>query len=185
MNVQYVNVKIFAQAPVSIDLADAIPVFHRWIQGRVLKELLIDVADYRHVPAGPGVVLIAHEANYGLDNTGGRLGLLYNRKETDSGDTREKLQRVFDSAQAACVRLEEEAEFRGKLKFNTGDCEVIFNDRLLTPNTEETYLELKPELEGFFSELWGEGTYTLEHVGEARDRLRVRATVRTPAMQTG
>ena len=30
--------------------------------------MLIDVADYRHVPAGPGVLLIGHEANYSLDN---------------------------------------------------------------------------------------------------------------------
>jgi len=50
-------VKIFVHEPTSIDLADAIPVFHRWIQEAVLNELVIDVADYRHVPAGPGVML--------------------------------------------------------------------------------------------------------------------------------
>ena len=53
MNVQHVNVKIFAQAPVMVDLGDAIPVFHRWIQDKVGSELWIDVADYRHVPNGP------------------------------------------------------------------------------------------------------------------------------------
>ena len=65
MNIDHVNVKVFAKAPV--DLAAAIPVFHRWIQEGACEELLIDVADYRHVPAGPGVVLIGHEANYSLD----------------------------------------------------------------------------------------------------------------------
>ena len=60
MNVQHVNVKIFAEDP-AIELDGAIPVFHRWIQRNVCEELLIDVADYRHVPAGPGVLLVGHD----------------------------------------------------------------------------------------------------------------------------
>ena len=48
---QHVNVK-FPSAG-SIDLTQAIPVFHRWIQEQALPGLLIDVADYRHVPEGP------------------------------------------------------------------------------------------------------------------------------------
>ena len=70
--IQHVRVKIFARE--SVDLGAAIPVFHRWIQDRVCPEMLIDVADYRHVPNGPGVVLMGHEASYSLDNTKGRLG---------------------------------------------------------------------------------------------------------------
>ncbi len=83
--IQHVMVKVFAREPVSIDLGEAIPIFHRWIQDHVCPELLIDVADYRHVPNGPGVMLIGHEANYSLDMTKGRLGLLYNRKQAGGG----------------------------------------------------------------------------------------------------
>lgn len=177
MNVEHINVKIFAQEPAVIDMADAIPVFHRWIQDRVAKELLIDVADYRHVPDGPGVMLIAHEANYSLDLTGGRLGLLYNRKVAEQGTTAAKLQLSYDSALAAAKRLEEEPAFRGNLKFQPGDCEVIFNDRLLTPNTDAAYRALEPELRAFFGKLWGADQFELERVGEARERLRVRAAI--------
>jgi len=79
--IQHVRVKVFARQPVSIDQGEAIAVFHRWIQDRVCPEMLIDVADYRHVPNGPGVMLIGHEANYSLDSAKGRLGLLYSRKQ--------------------------------------------------------------------------------------------------------
>jgi hypothetical protein len=182
VNVQHINVKIFAQQPIMIDLGDAIPVFHRWIQNRVTDELLIDIADYRHVPAGPGVMLIAHEANFSLDNSGNRLGLLYNRKMPDEGSTQDKLRKSYESALAACERLENEPEFRHKLKFHPGDCEVIFNDRLLTPNSHETYEALKPELELFFTELWGRGTFDLEKIGEPRERLRVRAALRQASL---
>ena len=43
------------------DLEPLIPIFHGWIQDQVSEELLLDVADYRHVPAGPGVMLIGLE----------------------------------------------------------------------------------------------------------------------------
>ena len=46
--------------PARFELADAVAVFHQWIRDGVCPEMLIDVADYRHVPAGPGVLLIGH-----------------------------------------------------------------------------------------------------------------------------
>ncbi len=166
--VQHVKVKIFAREPVSIDLADAIPVFHSWIQDRVCEELLIDVADYRHVAAGPGVMLIAHEANYSLDNTDNRLGLLYNRKSVLTGSAQENLQQAYQAAVRACRRLEQEMPFRGKLQFDEGDCEVTLNDRLLAPNNTATYLAVKPELEKLF------GGCAMEWMSDPRELFRVR-----------
>jgi hypothetical protein len=170
--VQHVNVKIFAVGP-AIELDGAIPVFHRWIQDRVCEELLIDVADYRHVPAGPGVLLVGHEANYSLDLSFSRLGLLYNRKVRDEGSAQDNLVRSFRAALAACERLEQEPEFQGRLKFNAGDCEVILNDRLLAPNTEATWQALKPEFEKFFDSLYGGVSYTFESSKDPRERFRV------------
>ena len=47
---------------------ELVPVFHRWIQtGAIPGHLLVDVADYDHVPEGPGILLVAHEGNLGID----------------------------------------------------------------------------------------------------------------------
>ncbi len=170
--IQHVRVKIFAREPMDIDLGDAIPVFHRWIQDHVCPELLIDVADYRHVPAGPGVVLIAHEANYSLDMTKNRLGLLYTRKQA-GGEAQANLEQAFDAAMAACRRLEREPAFAGKLKFDSGDYEFAINDRLLAPNSEDTYRSLRPEFERFFSAVWGEGCYSMERASDPRELFRI------------
>jgi hypothetical protein len=170
--VQHVNVKVFAEGP-PIELDGAIAVFHRWIQDSVCEELLIDVADYRHVPAGPGVLLVGHEANYSLDVSFNRLGLLYNRKVRDEGSPQDNLLRSFRAALAACRRLEQEPEFQGRLKFNAGACEVILNDRLLAPNTEATWQALKPEFEKFFDGLYGGIGYTFERSKDPRERFRV------------
>jgi hypothetical protein len=171
-NVQHVNIKIFADRA-DIDIADVIPIFHQWIQDRVAPELLIDVADYKHVPDGPGIVLIGHEADYSLDQTGGRLGLLYNRKVAVPGDAQAALSQAFDSALSAAKRLETTGPFAGKLHFDEGDVEVILNDRLLAPNTDATWEALRPEIARFFTSIYGSDNFTLERRGESRDRFRV------------
>jgi len=171
---QHVNIKIFAKINAGVNVADAIPVFHRWIQKRELPEMLIDVADYSHVPEGPGVLLIAHEANYSLDQARDQLGLLYNRKAKDaSGDA---LHQAYDAAVKACERLENEPEFGGKLAFDRDHLELVLNDRLAYPNTDEAWSDVKTEVERFFDGLFGAGQYVTERQGEPRERLR--ATVR-------
>jgi hypothetical protein len=170
--IQHVRVKIFAREPALTDLSEAIPIFHRWIQDRLCPEMLIDVADYRHVPAGPGVMLIGHEANYSLDLTKNRLGLLYARKQA-GGDAQENLRQAFDAAVAACRRLEQESAFAGKLQFNSADCEFSINDRLLAPNHDDTYRALMPEFERFFKGVWGPCPYTLERAADPRELFRI------------
>jgi hypothetical protein len=170
--IQHINLKIFISDAKAFELADAIPVFHQWIRDRVCPEMLIDVADYRHVSAGPGVMLIGHEANYSLDNRENRLGLLYNRKAALDGTFQTRLGQAYRAALEACGRLEQEAVFRGKLKFDRNALEVFINDRLLAPNNEETWLALRPELEKFFS------GFTIERTGEPRDLFRVAVSAK-------
>jgi hypothetical protein len=149
--IEHVNVKLFARNPVSIDWANLIPVFHRWIQQQLFPELLlIDVADYATVPAGPGVMLIGHRANISLDNRQNLPGLLYNRKTVMEGSFAEKLRHSYEVAQAAARRLEQEPEFRGKVAFDDSDVEVFINDRLLAPNRQETWNLLREEIATFF-----------------------------------
>src|SRR5690349_10028623 len=109
MDVQHFNVKLFAADPGAIHLEAFTAIFNSWIQRQVSEgELLVDVADYQHVPAGPGIVLVGHEANYGLDNERNRLGLLYNRKATVSGSNQDRIRQAVRAALRAASRLEQE-----------------------------------------------------------------------------
>ena len=72
MDLQHVNVKFLVEGDLKVDPARFIEVFHQWIRDETLEELLIDVADYRHVPSGPGVMLIALEADYSMDHADNR-----------------------------------------------------------------------------------------------------------------
>src|ERR1700687_6503465 len=114
MQLQHVNVKLLVENPEEADLESLIPVFHGWIENQNGDELLIDVADYTHVPAGPGVVLIGHEGNYCVDNTGNRLGVRYNRKAALDGSKQDRLKQAARAALTACQRFEGDTRLGGE-----------------------------------------------------------------------
>ena len=162
-SVQHINVKVFVADPAAVHIGAAVGVFHQWIKDGVCPEMLIDVAEYRHVPAGPGILLIGLEANYSLDERENRLGLVYNRKAALDGTFQSRLAQAHQAALAACDRLEKEMS----VTFDRQSLEVFVNDRLLAPNTEETWRSLEPELEKYFPGA------KIERRGEPRDLFRV------------
>jgi len=164
VELQHVNVKLLVKDPGNVDLQAAVPVFHTWIQGQIFDELLLDVADYSHVPEGPGVMLIGHEADYALDNTDGKLGVRYNRKAPLPGSNRDRLQQAARSSLKAFERLAQDL----KLNFNGWDIEIVINDRLLAPNNEGTRRAAEPDLRYFLGRLFGGAEYGLTHPPEPR-----------------
>lgn len=166
---QHFRVKIFARAQAGFRMADAIPVFHRWIQKNALPELLVDVADYQHVPAGPGILLVGHDAYYGLDESKNRLGLLYSRRTQMDGSDEARLSHAMASALRACELLEREPEFAGKLAFDRGDLEISVNDRLLGPNNDATDTSLRPAVAAVLDQRLGAGKYKVARTGEPRE----------------
>lgn len=165
---QHIHIKLFAEDAAGVAITDAIAVFHRWIQTGAVPGLLIDVADYAHVVNGPGVVLIGHEAYYSLDCGKGRLGLLYQRKAALEGSDTENLRAAWAAAKAAAARLAQEPEFAGRLGFKD-EVAITLNDRLLYPNTDETWAALEPALRTVFD------GYRLVRNTDPRERFEVLA----------
>jgi hypothetical protein len=169
LDLQCVNVKLFVEkAAGQVDLEPLIPLFHNWIQEQVFDELLIDVADYRHVPAGPGVMLIGHQADYSVDNKDDRLGVRYNRKARLEGSNQERLAQAARSALKACQKLEADQRLQGGLRFNGREIELFINDRALAPNSEATRAGADPEFQSFCKKLLGGAEYTLCYDQERR-----------------
>ena len=177
------DLKLFLDETSEVDLDPCIPIFHHWIQEQCLDEVLIDVADYRHVHHGPGVILIAHDAHYGMDLTGGRAGLLYSRRRETSPSratlhsTRERLHSVFHCALTAAQRLEAEAAFEGRLRFRGDELLLRINDRLLAPNTAETFEHLCAQLQPFLATLYAEGTVKMAWHADPKSAMTV--TIKT------
>ena len=175
MELQHINLKFFIENPESLDLEKFHGVFNSWIQRSLTDDLLVDVAEYLHVHNGPGILLIGHNANYSLDNTVGRLGFLYNRKSQVEGTNRQRLAQVAHDALSAMRILEKE----NRVRFIGNEVQLIINDRLLTPNTAETFSELKSDLESFFETLFKGSNVTLVHSSLSEPRARFTLDVRS------
>lgn len=168
LKLQYINVKLYLDDSRKVNLGELVPIFHNWIQDQGCEELLIDVADYRHVDAGPGVVLIGHQADYSLDNMDNRLGIRYNRKAVLEGSNCDRLKQAMRAALIACQRLESDARLNETVRFRGDEIHLYINDRLLAPNVEATYSAAKPELDDFFQNLFGGSDYSIRHNGDPR-----------------
>jgi len=161
MDLQKINVKFFAEKGDQVPLKDLIPVFHRWIQQDKLEGMLIDVTEYTHVHQGPGLLLIANEANYSLDEMDGKRGMLYNQKRTPEKSGEEHLKTAFRRALQACALLEKEPEAAGKLKFAVNHLQVFINDRLAAPHHSQTNEELEKVLKPLLDTLFDGAKYLL------------------------
>ena len=180
MELQHVNFKLMLAHPAEIDLEPLIPIFHSWIQEQTPGELLLDIADYRHVHAGPGVILIGHEGNYSVDNSENRLGVRYNRKAELDGDNQSRLAQAAVAALTACRRLEDDPRLDGRFRFNGKALEVFVNDRLLAPNLESTREAVDPELRRFLDKLFRGQEYFLSFDKDPRKLLAVYVETAQP-----
>lgn len=171
---QKLGLKIFLEEPVRAETREFIPVFHSWIQNQEVDgHLLIDVHDYSHVHRGPGILLVAHEGNFSLDQAEGRPGLLYCGKQDLDGTREQCIREVFKQTLLACSRLESDPVLGGRVRFHTREMLLMANDRLHTPNTAETFDELRPVLTQALSAILGRGVFSLDRVEDPRERFSV------------
>jgi hypothetical protein len=177
MNAHRFVIKAYAAEAGSLTSHDFVAVFHEWIQKRRIEEVLIDVTDYSHVHRGPGVVLICHAANYSLDQLDGRLGLTFNRKRDTEGSTSERLRASMRAMLTACQELEKAQALGGQLRFGGNELLFRVNDRLLAPNTQESYDALEPEVRALCAKMYGGAPLELSREGTPAEllTLRVRA----------
>ena len=179
MDAQKLQLKIFAtpDSAQAVELESFIGVFHRWIKEHVLPELVVDVANYAHVPEGPGVVLIGHGSDYFMDEGAGRLGLLHNRKRAGFPPA-ERLADLARRTLNAAALLEREPALSGKLRFATNELLFRINDRLAAPNSDATFASVKPELEELTRRIFG-GPVELTRLGGSKALFAVRVTAPT------
>lgn len=152
MNSHKLSIKLFTTRDVAHDLI--VPTFHRWIQQKSFpNHLLVDVADYAHVPEGPGTLLVSHEANIHLDHEGGKTGVLYVRKQPAGETFEQNLRATLRGALTAAAMLQDDDAVGAK--FDTKRIQFRIHDRLNGPNNPETFDAAKGHLERVLGAVYG------------------------------
>ena len=173
--VQRIALKVFLDERSALSPRDVIPVFHRWIQTRAVDGLLIDVADYTHLPTGPLVLLVGHEGRYVLDRGDDRPGLQYVRTQPLDGSLETRLRIIAGMLVHAARLLETDATLPGPVRFRGDEIEWVANDRLLAPNTPETLSAVRPAFESFLGTLSEAAPWTLTPRTGPGTRFGIRA----------
>jgi len=169
--------KIFSPEPAVPD-ERFVPIFHKWIRTRALGELLLDVADYTHVPEGPGVVLVGHDTTFSLDRSNGQFGLLAQRRRPFAGDPIDGVVATLEALLATADALERDASGAG-LRIDRARIRIEANDRLRTPNTDEGFLILRPVVAAAAQRLFADREIVVERVeNDRRERLAVEVVLR-------
>ena len=173
MDLQRINVKLYLEDESSMSSEDAFRIFNAWIP-QTTDEVLIDVADYTHLPHGPQTLLVGHEANYCLDNTDRRLGLMYARKQPVTGTVAQRLGDAIAQTLKTCLRLEQEASLRGKVRFRGNECWLLVNDRLHAANDEATLAQIRTDLDSVLDRLYAGASYEISRDKDPKQRFSIR-----------
>ncbi|MDA0334961.1 MAG: hypothetical protein O2782_07345 [bacterium] len=176
INLQKINIKFYLAENAVPSPEEAFRIFSQWIP-LTTDEILIDVADYRHVARGPKTVLVGHGANYTFDNSDGRYGLLYGCKIGTQGSNAARLRAAFAASLKACVRLEQAENTVSKPRFVGAEAVITINDRLHAANSEATLEQIRADLESVLDDLYAGAPTQIEREGDARQRFTVRVRV--------
>ena len=174
MDLQQINVKVFTTEESEINYTNFIKVFNRWMEEADSDDYL-NYADYSHVDAGPGVLLILKQANYSIDSAYHQPGFLYNRKHAVEGDNPEKIRQALAEVLSKCELLEASAELENAVHFNGADLLFMINSRHVAPNTPEIAASIQAELTPVLEQMYGGDDFTVERASEdPRERFALR-----------
>lgn len=174
MRLDKISIKFYLERGHAFPCNDLIPILHRWIREKRLPEMMIDVADYRHVHDGPKLVLVTHEANFVFDRDRGDEGLVCQRKQSLSGGPGAKIADVIASAMRCCDEIERDCG----VKFCRDRLLFIVNDRLDAENSPSSMESVVPHLRtAAAGYLKGELEFSRDSI-DPRDRLGIMVCTR-------
>lgn len=179
MELQHINVKLLFNESADANLEPLISILHDWISNQDLEEILIDVADYRHVPDGPGIILIGHQANISLTEDNRCITLCYNRKIATKGTNEERFRQAVRGALIVCEKLELDERLTGKMNFECQEIEILINDRIFVSNKKKFYQILDPKFKRLFDIIFEKNEYSISHFEDPRKVYSIK--IKTPS----
>lgn len=177
MSAHRINAKLFFSR-FDVEVEQFVPIFHNWIRDHAVQGLLIDVADYKHVPNGPAIMLVGHDVEYVIDFADGEPSfLITGKRQWPTEDLTGRLVFLFERIiQASKVLLLDE-RVNGRLQVDTSRIQIEIPDRLRYPNNEETYSEIETAVQTAFTTIFPTSDTILSFVEtDKRKPLTVQAT---------
>ena len=143
---QRIDVKLLLDAPPEPDLDPFLVIFHRWRQSNDHPADWVDLADYAHMPSGPGILIAGKSDTFSVNLNPPGPGLLTSVRRGLEGSLDDRFREAFRRARELNSTLLAEPEFPPEFRVREGAWEVFLNDRLGFPNSDESDTIVRPGL---------------------------------------
>lgn len=143
---QRIDVKLLLDAPADPDLDAFLVIFDRWRREADHPSDWVDLADYAHMPSGPGILLAGKRDTYSVNLNPPGPGLLTSVRAGLDGTLEDRFREAFRRARELNSAVLSEPEFPPALQPSQGAWEVFVNDRLRYPNTGKSDRTIRPAL---------------------------------------
>lgn len=143
---QRIDVKLLLAASADFDLDAFLVIFDRWRQRKEHPSDWVDLADYAHMPSGPGILIAGKRDTFSVNLNPPGPGLLTSTRRGLEGDLAARFRAAFDRARALNAAVLAEPEFPASLAPDDGAWEVCVNDRLRFPNDDASDRRIRPAL---------------------------------------
>ena len=171
MDIQKFGIKLFFQQNGSYPYRNFIPELHRWIQkDSVPDHMLIDVVDYSHISDGPGIILVAHEGHFSLDQENYNPGILYMRKTDIRGSFENRFNKVLSTTILVAQLLIKNKIDKG-LAISQKSLRFISNDRRLADNIDANQKLYTDRVNKLFKENFPGSKYEFDNYSKGEERL--------------
>ena len=146
MDLQRIDVKQLLKGPAVPEIDSLLVIFDRWRKVTDHPSDWVDLADYAHMPQGPGILIAGKRDTFSLNLNPPGPGLLTSVRNGLVGSLEERFREAFRRAGELNDAVLAEPEFPADLSPIEGAWEVFANDRLLCPSTSEMDAVVRPQL---------------------------------------
>ena len=145
-DLQRVDVKLLLDTPQNPDLDPFLVIFDRWRKREDHASDWVDLADYAHMPTGPGILIAGKRDRFAINLNPPGPGLLTSVRTGLQGGLEDRFREAFRRARALTSAVLTEPEFPSAFQVIEHAWEVCVNDRLQFPNTDESDSVVRPAL---------------------------------------
>ncbi len=143
-NLQRIDVKLLLDCPPDPDLDQFLVIFDRWRKADDHPADWVDLADYAHMPGGPGILIAGKRDTFSVNLNPPGPGLLTSVRRGLEGSLEDRFREALRRAREFNAAVMAEPEFPDDFSVRKGAWEIYVNDRLGFPNTDPTDRLVRP-----------------------------------------
>ncbi len=145
-DLQRIDVKLLLDCPPDPDLDQFLVIFDRWRKADDHPADWVDLADYAHMPGGPGILIAGKRDTFSVNLNPPGPGLLTSVRRGLEGSLEDRFREALRRAREFNSAVMAEPEFPAEFSVREGAWEIYVNDRLGFPNTDPTDRLVRPAL---------------------------------------